>query len=168
MSKLKRFKRSVVIKTINTFLCGTHFFSTKKFLLNTAGIKCGINTRIVGPIYLGNVAQVSFGDNVWVGTKFSVYGNGIVQVENNVDIAPDVSILTGSHEITCDEKHRAGKGISYHIVIREGCWIGARSTIMGNTEIGKGTVIAAAALVNKSVDTNTLSGGIPAKVIRKL
>lgn len=168
MRKLLRIRRSFLIKIINSFLCGTHFFKLKIFLLKHAGIECGLNTKVVGPIYLGNVAQISFGNNVWIGTKFSVYGNGSVIVENNVDIAPEVSIITGSHEIAFDEGHRAGKGISYHVTIKEGCWVGARATIMGNIEIGKGSVVAASALVNKSVESNTLCGGVPAKTLREI
>lgn len=168
MSKLMRIKRSFLIKIINSCLCGTHFFKLKNNLLKHTGIKCGLNTKVVGPLYLGNVAQVSFGNNVWIGTKFSVYGNGKVVVEDNVDIAPEVSIITGSHEIAFDEQHRAGDGISYHVTIKEGCWIGARVTIMGNTEIGKGSVVAASALVNKSVGSNILCGGVPAKTIRQI
>lgn len=170
MKKCSRVMRYLVVRCINTFLCGTRFFGAKKCLLSIAGIKCGEKTKIVGPLYLGNVADVSFGNNVWVGAGFSVYGNGTVIIGSNVDIAPEVAILTGSHKIAITENfvRRAGEGIKYQIKISDGCWIGARSTIMGNTVVGRGAVIAAGALVNKNVESDTLYGGVPAKIIRKL
>lgn len=168
MSRFYRLKRSIIIKFINGFLCGTHYFRLKRRLLSLAGISCGDNTKVVGPIYVGNVSNVSFGDEVWVGTKFTVHGNGSVIIDDFVDIAPEVAILTGGHEISLDDNRRAGTGVIYKVHIGRGCWIGARSTILGNTKIGDGCVIAASSLVNNSVDTNTLCAGIPARHIRNL
>lgn len=131
MSKLGRIKRAVFIGIINKFMCGTHFFTTKRRLLNAAGISTGAGTKIVGPIYLGNVSEVSFGNCVWVGMNFAVYGNGRVDIRDNIDIAPDVSFATGSHEVSNSSKRRAGKGIAYQIIVGSGSWIGTRSTIVG-------------------------------------
>ena len=66
MSIFKRFRRACTIWFINSFLCGTHFFAIKRKLLNNTGIHCGKETCVVGPLYLGNVSQVAFGDGVWV------------------------------------------------------------------------------------------------------
>ena len=47
-------------------------------------------------------------------------------------------------------------------------WTGARSTILGNTTIGKSCVVAACACVTKNMKSNQLMGGVNAKTIRKL
>ena len=167
MSRFKRIKRACTIYLINSFLSGTHFYTIKRKLLNTIGIHCGKETRVVGPLFLGNVSQVSFGDGVWVGREFKVYGNGSVTIGNNIDIAPDVAFVTGSHEIS-DSSRRAGDGLSYHISVEDGCWIGTRSTILGNTTVKGGCIIAAGAIVNRSTDANSIYGGVPARLIRKL
>ena len=167
MSKCKRIKRAFIIYLINSFLSGTHFYTIKRRLLNVIGIHCAKETRVVGPLFLGNVSQVSFGDGVWVGREFKVYGNGSVSIGNHIDIAPDVAFVTGSHEIS-DSRRRAGDGLSYQISVEDGCWIGARSTILGNTTIRRGCVIAAGAIVTQSTDANSVYGGVPARMIRKL
>ena len=41
-------------------------------------------------------------------------------------------------------------------------------TILNETKIGKSCVIAGCACVTKDVEDNSLVGGVPAKVIRKL
>lgn len=170
MSALNRIYRSVIVWNINHFLCGTHFFGLKRSLLNSAGIKCGEGTSVVGPIRIGKVSDISFGKNVWVGTEFKVYGNGKVNIGDNIDIAPEVAFVTGSHEInvgdTGETGRRAGDGKSFEITVENGCWIGARTTIMGDITIHRGAVVGACSLVNKNVDENCAVAGVPAKMIK--
>ena len=59
-------------------------------------------------------------------------------------------------------------GESYKIAVGNGTWIGGRSTILGNTTIGDGCVVAACACVVGDVEKNVLTGGVPAKKIRDL
>lgn len=165
---MKRIKRIIACFIINHFLCGTHFFRLKRHLLNWGNIPCGSGSKMVGPLYIGSVAKLQIGDNVWIGRNFSVYGNGKVVLKNNIDIAPDVAFATGSHQISNDSTHRAGSGISYTIVVEDGVWIGVRSTIMGDTIINSGSVIGACSLVNKSINKDGVYVGIPAKRIKEI
>ena len=85
-----------------------------------------------------------------------------------MDIGPDVYLGTGSHEIDPIGNHSAGKGKNEPIYIEDGCWIGARATILPGIKISQKAVIAAAALVNKTIAPYSIAAGVPAKVIRKL
>ena len=62
---------------------------------------------------------------------------------------------------------RAGKGESYHITVGSGVWIGGRSTLLLNTSIGDGSMIAACACVSTDVPADTLVAGVPAKVVKE-
>lgn len=53
------------------------------------------------------------------------------------------------------------------IKIGNGCWIGAKTTILDGTEIGDGCVIAAGAVVSGKFPKNVVIGGIPAKIIKQ-
>ena len=53
-------------------------------------------------------------------------------------------------------------------IIGNDVWIGYGVTIKGGVTIGDGAVVAAGAVVNKDVEPNTIVGGVPAKVIRKI
>jgi len=68
---------------------------------------------------------------------------------------------TASHFIG-DPARRAGKLNSQVIVIGDGAWIGARSVILPGVSIGRGSVIAAGAVVNQNCDSDWLYAGIPA------
>ncbi len=116
--------------------------------------------RIVGPVYSHCV--LSIGDDTFIGSAFRCEGNGHVTIGKNCDIAPQVTILTGTHHIG-DTSHRAGKGITTDVTIGDGTWIGACSIILPGIRIGQGCVIGAGSVVTKDMPDNTLAKGVPAK-----
>lgn len=134
-------------------------------LLRSAGHRIGTGTTIVSPVYF--IGQADIGNNCWINRGFTIHRNGTVRIGNNWDIGPDVSFLTGGHIIGGRER-RAGEGEIYHIQVQDGCWIGSRATILGNTTIGASSVVASCACVVRDVPDNTLVGGVPAKTIRRL
>lgn len=134
-------------------------------ILRSMGHKIGKGTTIVSPVYF--IAHVEIGDRCWINRGFAAHGNGTVRIGNCCDIAPDVSFLTGGHKIGNADR-RAGDGEIYEIQVRDGCWIGSRATILGNTVIGKSSVVAACSCVVRDVPDNTLVGGVPARMIRGL
>lgn len=164
---VKGMKRKIAFFLVNKLFCGTrpYFWGIKRELLNWDGFKIGRNTKIVGPINVyGNLV---IGENSWIGTGLTVHGNGCVIIGSNCDIAPDVTFLTGSHKVG-NYQRRAGEGLSYKIKVNNGVWIGAKTTILRNIEIGQGCVIGTCALINKSVEENKMIAGVPAKVIKEL
>ncbi len=162
-----RIKRTFFRGLSNHLFCGTHFFAVKRALLTASGLRIGNNTKIVGPIHFGNASDISIGEGCWIGKNLSIHGDGKVVIGDRCDLAPDVSILTGSHRIG-DPSRRAGEGISFSITVGDGCWIGSGARITGHTDIGTGSVIGACALVNKSIQPNVVVAGVPAKIIREL
>ena len=107
------------------------------------------------------------GSNCWIGKNFRINGNGDVTIGNNVDIGPEVTFQTGGHEIG-DKNRRAGAGLNFNQSVGNGTWIGGRATVLNNTAIGAGCVVAGCACVTKDVPDNVVVGGVPAKFIREL
>lgn len=160
-------KRKLTLFVVNKLCKGTRpcLYGVKRAFMNWSGYSVGSNTKIVGPVRV--FGELNIGKNCWIGTGFTVHGNGKVIIGDNCDVAPDVTFLTGSHKIG-DESRRAGEGCSFIIEVEDGCWIGAKSTLMGNIRISRGCVIGAAALVNNDIPKNTVVGGVPARVIKNL
>lgn len=163
--KLRTIKRIVVTFCVNHFLAGTTFFETKRKLLNSIGYEIGEGSKVVAPIIC--TGKLITGRNCWLGRDLKIQGNGVVNIGSNCDIAPEVTFLTGGHAIGNADR-RAGKGEIYTIMVGDGCWIGARSTLGRDITIGNGCVVAACACVMRNIDKNMLVGGVPAKEIRKL
>lgn len=163
--KFKTIKRSLSTFAVNRLLVGTRFYGLKRRLLGACGCRIGKNTRIVGPVY--NTGTLIVGDNCWIGKNLTVHGNGAVIIGDNCDIAPEVMFLTGGHRIGPPDR-RAGAGETYEITVGSGTWIGARATILKNTHIGVGTVVAACACVTADTGDHVLVGGVPAGTIGEL
>lgn len=158
-------KRKFCFYLVNKVYAGTKKFDTKRKILNSIGFEIGENTKVVGPIEC--TGKLKVGKNCWIGKNFMVNGNGSVEIGDNCDIGPDVVFQTGGHEIGNAER-RAGKGKVFFQRVGSGVWIGGRTTILGNTRISNGSVVAGCACVTKDIDENTLVGGVPARVIRRL
>lgn len=164
---VRRFKRKAVLYLVNKVFQGTRpqLFAVKRRLLNSIGYNIGEGTKIVAPIYC--TGSLSIGKSCWIGTKLTVHGNGHVIIGDYCDLGPEVCFLTGTHKIGSSER-RAGEGYNTTIQISSGCWIGGKSTFVNDITVGSASVVAAGALVNKSVAANVLVGGVPAKVIKSL
>ena len=164
----RRLRRKVFLPIFNVlFSRKTRMWGAKRFILRLANVNVAPTAKVVGPLILGDAAELSVGEATWLGTDFHVYGSGTCIIGKCCDIGPDVGILSGSHEIG-DKGRRAGKGMHYTIEVCDGVWIGGRSTLYGNIKIGNSSIIAAGAVVNANVEENTLVGGVPARKIREL
>ena len=71
----------------------------------------------------------------------------------------------GKHliDVTDDEKSPEQ---DLPVVIEDGVWCGANVTILKGVTIGRGSIVAAGAVVTKSCAPYSIIGGIPAKLIR--
>lgn len=152
---------------VNRFLKGTNpkLFELKRRLLNMAGFDLGEGTKVVGPIYVQG--KLVTGTDCWIGKNFTVNGDGQVSIGNRCDVGPEVFFQTGGHKIG-DFRRRAGEGVVFESRVGDGCWICARSNILGGSNIGDSTVVASSACVVGDIPSNVLCGGIPARVIKRL
>ena len=90
---------------------------------------------------------------------------------------PKPTIITGDHridvigkhliDVTVEEKYINGVNpYDQPVIIEDGCWIGANVTILKGVTIGRGSIVAAGAVVTKSCEPYSIIGGIPAKLLK--
>lgn len=160
--------RNYLVNILLSFIPSTRFFRLKSFLLNLLGLKVHKTAKLCGDIKVYGTGVLEIGAHSWIGIGCTFYltNDSPIKIDANCDIAPQVSFITGSHEIG-DKNRRAGKGTSSPITIGRGSWIGGNSTILGGTKIGEGTVVGASTLVlGKQYPSSVLLAGSPA-VIKK-
>lgn len=58
------------------------------------------------------------------------------------------------------------KRYSKDVIVEEDVWLGARVTLLAGTHIGRGSIIAAGAVVTGCVPAYSIWGGVPAKFIK--
>ncbi|MBB6635122.1 acyltransferase [Cohnella thailandensis] len=90
-----------------------------------------------------------------------------VEIGNNCKIAFDVIFCTSTHKIGSHEM-RGGESIWKPIKVGDGCWIGARATVLPGVTIGDGCIIAAGAVVCSDCEPDGLYAGVPARRIKEL
>lgn len=146
----------------------TRCFQLKAGLLRMSGARIGRNVRICSSVRVYGNGHLSIGDNTWVGHNCFIMCSADVTIGHDVNIAPCCYIGTGTHEIDLCGESIAGKGKSIPIIIGNGAWICASSTILAGSKIGTKSIIAAGAVVKGIVPSFTLVGGILAKKIKGL
>lgn len=110
-------------------------------------------------------SKVDVGSDVYIGRRVHIYGGGGVKIGNGVLIANDTSILSRNHEIKPDLFiHKQGY-IYKEVIIGDDVWIGTKVVVLPGVRLGNGCIVAAGAVVTKSVDPNCIVAGVPAKVI---
>ena len=98
-------------------------------------------------------------------------------IGKKVLFGPRPTIITGDHridilgkyitDVTVEEKFVDGVNVyDQPVVIEDGVWCGANVTILKGVTIGRGSVVAAGAVVTKSFPPYSIIGGIPAKLIK--
>ncbi len=146
----------------------TRCFGLKRWLMRAAGLEIAPGVRMFSDVRF-LLPQVSIGADTWIGPAcfFVPAPQAPIRVGARCDIAPQCTLITGTHDIGPPHR-RAGEGKILPITIGDGTWVGARSLILGGVTIGTGCVIAAGAVVTQDIPDNTLAGGVPAKPIRPL
>jgi len=96
--------------------------------------------------------------------------SGEITVERYAFFGHNVSVLTGTHDITTFDAVRqvAVPKSGRDIVIGRGVWVSSNATVLGPCTIGEHAVVAAGALVTGDVDPLTVVAGAPAKPVKKL
>lgn len=97
-------------------------------------------------------------------------------IGKKVIFGPNPTIITGDHrtdiigkyiiDITDDEKKGNEKKYDEPVIIEDDVWCGANVTILKGVTIGRGSIIAAGAVVTKSCPPYSIIGGVPAKIIK--
>lgn len=121
-----------------------------------------------GSIFYCTEAPLTIGKKVVFGPKPTIMtGDHPVDVigKHIIDVTVKEKFVcrSGNKENSDNEKYNP---YDLPVVIEDGCWIGANVTILKGVTIGRGSVVAAGAVVTKSCEPYSIIGGIPAKLIK--
>lgn len=125
---------------------------------------------VIWSIFQRTILSVHTGAKLKIGSRSRINGVHIaaktsITIGKNVRIAPYTLIMDSDFH---DIREHTSDGLCAPIVIEDNVWIASRAIILKGVTIGEGSVIAAGAVVTRSVPAYSMVGGVPAKVIKKL
>lgn len=114
---------------------------------------------------VANKNRIFVGKNSLIGRPFSyINGAGGIYFGNYVQLAPNVAILSGNHDLYDQRKTNAKP-----IKIGDYSWVGFGARVLAGVELGPRTIVASNAVVTKSFPEGyCVLAGVPAKKIKDL
>ena len=107
------------------------------------------------------------GENGFINYNCTILDTARIYLGKNILIGPNVQLYAPMHPI--DYRERAtGTEHGEPITIGDDCWIGGGAVICPGVTIGDRCIVAAGAVVIKDVPDDSMVGGSPARIIRKL
>ena len=121
--------------------------------------------RVFPPFYTDFGKNIKVGDNVFINACCQFQDQGGIEIGEGSLIGHNVVLATLNHDLKPERRQIC---IPASIKIGKNVWIGSNSTILPGVSIGDNSVVAAGAVVTKDVEANTIVGGVPAKIIKRI
>jgi acetyltransferase-like isoleucine patch superfamily enzyme len=133
----------------------------------TIGDRCTLSSHSIVKT-AGRGATIEIGEHTTLQNFSAIYGAGPVRIGRYVRIASHTSIIPVNKTFTDTERlihHQAISTIG--ITIEDDVWIGSGVRILDGVTIGRGSVVAAGAVVNSSFPPMSVIGGVPARLLKR-
>lgn len=143
--------------------------SKKASFYSPESIVLGNNIRIDDFCILSG--NITIGNYVHIAANVCLYGKFGIRIGDYCGVSPSTTLLSATDDFSgeymvgplVDECYTNVTG--GEIILNDFVQIGANCVVMPNIAFGEGSAIGAMSLVNKSVDSWTISYGIPAKTM---
>ncbi|MDD6215986.1 MAG: sugar O-acetyltransferase [Roseburia sp.] len=165
MSRCDRFNRIPVKRTKSKQR------ALEKLIPSAKGKELGV----FAPFYCEYGVNIFVGKGCFVNYNCTFLDVAPITLGNGVWIGANVTLATPNHPFLSEERLPADYPDGNHdleysapITIEDGCWICSSVTICDGVTIGKNSIVAAGAVVNRDVPPNSIVAGVPAKVLREI
>ena len=128
-------------------------------------IEDGVVFKITKPFTTDNL--ITLGNGVFVGNGCEFNCNTTIVIGDNCLIASRCTFVDTGHEIDPNVNINKQPLTIAPILLEEDVWIGTQSVILKGVKIGKGSIVGAGSVVNKSIPAYEIWAGSPARFIRK-
>lgn len=146
----------------------------KKYIKVSKGFTTGVGCRIEA--YPENdQTTLFFGKNFQMNDYVHITAMENVQIGDNVLFASKIYVSDCSHGSYSGDQHDSSpesiphdrKLFSKPVIIEDNVWLGEFVSVLPGVTIGKGTIVGANSVVSKSLPSNVIAVGTPAKPIKR-
>ncbi|MCG9729711.1 sugar O-acetyltransferase [Shewanella sp. Isolate13] len=134
-----------------------------KKLLN----QIGEGSIIREPFFCEFGKQISVGESSFINMGAMMLDGAKITIGNHVMVGPSCQFYTASHEVDYLSRRR-WETFCLPITIEDDVWIGGNVVINQGVTIGARSIVAAGSVVNQDVPPDSMVGGTPARLLRKL
>lgn len=127
----------------------------------------GEGCYIEPPLHANWGRHTHLGNNVYVNFNLTLVDDTDVFIGDNVMIAPNVTIATGTHPISPELRLKAAQ-FNVPVHIGNNVWLGAHTVVLPGVTIGENSVIGAGSIVTKDIPANVVAVGNPCRVVREI
>ena len=130
------------------------------------------NNFVFDPYGVYSFENIRVGDDVNLGDRpLLLASESKIIIGDKVMFGPEVVILAGNHNTSVVGRfmfdvHEKRPEDDQDVTIGDDVWIGARAIVLKGVTIGRGAVVAAGAVVTKSVPPYAVAAGTPARVLK--
>lgn len=142
------------------------FEKKNRLLKRLLGLK-GENTWIDPDFYCDYGYNIVIGDNFYANHNCVILDCAEVTFGDNVFIGPNCGFYTAGHPIDAETRN-SGQEFAHPIKVGNNVWIGGNVCVMPGVSIGDNTVIGAGSVVTKDIPAGVVAVGNPCKVLRKI
>jgi len=194
MSEYRRLLRSLLKKTKKFLGLKIYYYYKLKFSFKKKKLNIGRNTYVSKSAQIIGRANVKIGKNSmlsdfsWINVNYRNDGISLI-IGNNCFIG-ERNFFTVGEKITIGDFFISGVDccflgaghkysnpmvpyllaeveINKTITIEDNVWIGAQVVVIGNVNIGRGSIIGAGSLVNMDIPPFSIAFGRPAKLVKR-
>jgi maltose O-acetyltransferase len=157
-----------IVNHVTALLPETRCYRLKAWLYRLCGYRIARSSRIVSSVRIWGDMDLRVGEHTFIGYECLIVGGvSTIDIGDQVDIGPRVSVISGTHIIDMNGGRAAGCGESRDIAIEDGAWVGACCTILGGVRIGAKAVIAAGSVVTRDIPPEVVAAGVPCRPVKR-
>lgn len=129
------------------------------------GRKVDKTFRLFPPFYTDCGKNIKIGKNVFINSCCRFQDQGGIEIGDGSLIGHNTTIATLNHDFNPSKRQNLTPS---PVKIGKNVWIGSDCTILPGVTIGDGAIIGAGSVVTKSIPTNAVAVGNPARVIKEI
>jgi len=170
-SSLARFRRAILsladYRSYLHVLRLIHFYGYSHVQPRTQ-MKMGAGSSMAPNTSLRCGNLISVGKDCHIGERCFLWAGpsrGRIILGDFVSLAPEVFITASNYKFRVGKPFRQQPQTERDVIIGNDVWLGVRVIITAGVTIGDGCVVGAGAVVTRDIPANSISVGVPARVV---
>lgn len=113
-------------------------------------------------------STITIGENNTFSNNVSLIATDLIRIGDDCLIGDQVMLVDSDFHAVEPTNRRRSIGSRAPVIIGDNVWLGSRVVVLKGVSIGNNTVVGAMSLVTKSLPSNCMAVGIPAKIIKRI